>query len=99
MSQFISVIKRVFPVFLALVLGYLCKRRRIISPEGIEGLKKLSMSFALPATLFGVFFSARLFDRQSHLRRHHVCYDGSGAALPARACAASPNTAAPFSAT
>lgn len=58
MPQFISVIKIVFPVFLALVLGYLCKRRRIISPEGIEGLKKLSMSFALPATLFGVFFSA-----------------------------------------
>lgn len=58
MSKFLEVAGIVLPVLISFILGFVCRRRNIISPEGMEGLKKLALSFALPATLFGVFFNA-----------------------------------------
>jgi len=57
-SKTLEVAGIVLPVIISFALGWFCRGRKIISPEGMEGLKKLALSFALPATLFGIFFNA-----------------------------------------
>lgn len=43
-----------------LLVGMLCRRKNIISQEGINGLQALVMNITLPVTLFMTFFNARL---------------------------------------
>lgn len=57
MDRFYEVLPIIAPVFVALFLGYLSKRRNIISHEGIEGMKSLVMNFALPAVMIGAFYN------------------------------------------
>jgi len=51
MEQFFSVLPIVAPVFIALLIGYFSKRKRLVTPGGIEGMKALVMNFALPAAV------------------------------------------------
>ena len=38
------------------MLGYFSKRKGIVSPGGISGLKALVMNFSLPAVIIGAFY-------------------------------------------
>lgn len=55
MEQVISVVKTVLPVFVALGLGMLCRSRKLLSREGIDGLKKVVLDITLPAVLLNAF--------------------------------------------
>ncbi|MDL2236720.1 hypothetical protein LJC56_02665 [Christensenellaceae bacterium OttesenSCG-928-K19] len=57
MSDVFDVLVIVLPVVAALFLGYLSKRKQLLKPSGIDGLKALVMNFTLPATLFGAFYN------------------------------------------
>ncbi|MBC5649089.1 AEC family transporter [Christensenella tenuis] len=57
MEQFFSVLPIVAPVFIALLIGYFSKRKRLVTPGGIEGMKALVMNFALPAVIIGAFYT------------------------------------------
>lgn len=48
----------VVPIILLLFLGYLCKKKNIVSEEGIRGIKTLSINFLWPIVLFYAFFTA-----------------------------------------
>lgn len=54
----LSIIEMVFPVILAFLLGYLCKRKQIISAQGLEGIRSLVSRVLLPVVLFNAFFTA-----------------------------------------
>ena len=56
--MFIHVLETAVPVFAALFLGVLCRKKSILSREGIEALKKTAVDIALPAVLFSAFASA-----------------------------------------
>ena len=55
-----ELIKRIIPVFLIIFIGYLIKRKNIISDNGIKTLKTLIVTIFLPASLFFAFLDAEL---------------------------------------
>ena len=59
----ISIIEMVFPVILMFLLGYLCKRKQIISAQGLEGIRSLVSRVLLPVVLFNAFFTAEYSGR------------------------------------
>ncbi len=58
MQNTVSILKTVLPLILSLGIGYLSRKRAILTPEGIAGMKAFVMKFALPAMLFSLFFTA-----------------------------------------
>lgn len=56
MNKMIDVLQIVLPVLAAMALGYMAKRRQVVSKAGIEGLKTFVIRFTLPMVLFGVFY-------------------------------------------
>lgn len=58
METVLGVIKTALPVFLALALGVLCRRKQLLSREGIDTLKKVAVDIALPAVVIGAFATA-----------------------------------------
>ncbi len=63
------VLQTALPVFAALLLGVLCRKRHILSHEGVAALKKLVVDITLPFVLFRSFSNAQ--------------YDSSALILPA----------------
>ena len=39
-----------------LIIGIICREKKLIRPEGIEGLQALVMNFTLPISLFYTFY-------------------------------------------
>ena len=58
MTVFLSITRMVVPVLLMFLLGWFCHYRRIISAEGLKGIKDLVSSVLLPVVLFNAFFTA-----------------------------------------
>ena len=56
--MFIHVLYTALPVFAALLIGVLCRKKNILSREGIDALKKLAVDITLPAVLFSAFATA-----------------------------------------
>ena len=53
-----AVIESALPVFLALALGSLCRKKNFLDRAGIDALKKVVLNITLPAVLFGAFATA-----------------------------------------
>ena len=51
-------LQKVLPVFLVLMLGVMCRKRALLSREGINALKKVAVDIALPAVMFSAFATA-----------------------------------------
>ena len=58
MQNIVSILKIVLPLILSLGIGFFARKRAILTPEAIDGMKTFVMKFALPAMLFGLFFTA-----------------------------------------
>ena len=58
MSTIIVLLQKVLPVFLVLALGVLCRKRALISRDGVNALKKVAVDIALPAVMFSAFATA-----------------------------------------
>lgn len=58
MQNIVPILKIVLPLIVSLGIGFFARKRAILSPEAIEGMKTFVMKFALPAMLFGLFFTA-----------------------------------------
>ena len=54
----LSILEMVLPVILMFLLGWLCSRKKILSREGLAGIKTLVGSVLLPVVLFNAFFTA-----------------------------------------
>lgn len=54
----IHVLNTALPVFVALFLGILCRRRELLTRGGVDTLKKVAVDICLPAVLFSAFASA-----------------------------------------
>lgn len=53
-----DLLKVILPVIVMLLIGMLCREKKLISPEGIDGLQALVMNFTLPISLFYTFYRA-----------------------------------------
>ncbi|MBR6809814.1 MAG: hypothetical protein IKM64_05980 [Clostridia bacterium] len=63
METLLGVIKTALPVFLALGLGVLCRRKKLLSREGIDTLKKIAVDICLPAVVIGAFATAEYTEK------------------------------------
>jgi len=60
---FLSITRMVVPVLLMFLLGWFCHYRRIISAEGLKGIKDLVSGVLLPVVLFNAFFTAEYSEK------------------------------------
>ena len=58
MDKVISVLETALPVFLALAMGMLCRKKNFISRDGVDTLKKVIINLTLPFALFASFATA-----------------------------------------
>ena len=56
--MFLSITRMVLPVLIMFLLGWFCHYRKVISPQGLKGIKDLVSSVLLPVVLFNAFFTA-----------------------------------------
>lgn len=70
-----EVIRTILPVVLMLGIGMLCRRRNLISREGVNALKGVVVNIALPAVLLNAFATTRytLMDVAVPLMMFGVC--------------------------
>lgn len=54
----IHVLNTSLPVFAAPAIGILCRKKNILSREGVDALRKLAVDITLPAVLFSAFATA-----------------------------------------
>ena len=59
----VHILNTVLPVFAALFIGILCRKRNILSREGVAALRKLAVDITLPAVLFSAFATAEYTPR------------------------------------
>ena len=50
----------ILPVIIMLIIEIICREKKLIRPEGIEGLQALVMNFTLPISLFYTFYRASI---------------------------------------
>ena len=55
-----ELIKRIIPVFLIILVGYILRRKKVLSDDGIKTLKTLIVTVFLPSSLFFAFLDADL---------------------------------------
>ena len=65
MDHWIEVLKTVLPVAAMLGIGMACRVKKLISREGVNGLKQVVVNIALPAVLFHAFASTAYTPRDS----------------------------------
>lgn len=58
MDKLVAVLKTALPVFLALVMGMLCRKKKFLSRDGVDALKKVIINLTLPFALFSSFATA-----------------------------------------
>lgn len=58
MDKAITVAQVVVPIFVAILLGMLAKRKQLLTPEGIRGLQQFVMNFGLPCVVFNSCLTA-----------------------------------------
>ena len=51
-----SLLQVILPVIIMLIIGIICREKKLIRPEGIEGFQALVMNFTLPISLFYTFY-------------------------------------------
>lgn len=59
MSQAIDVLAIILPVFFTIGIGMLCRKIRLLSPEGIQALRKVAVNITLPAVSLAAFAEAK----------------------------------------
>lgn len=60
MDKVLTVLQIIVPIFAALFLGMLSKRKNLITPEGIQGFQQFVMNFGLPCVLFNSCLTANV---------------------------------------
>ncbi len=60
MERLFSVLQVIAPIFLAVFLGILARRRHLMQPEAVAGLQQFVMKFGLPCVVFQSCLTARM---------------------------------------
>ena len=64
MQTLTTILEKALPVFVMLLLGMLCRRKNIISREGIGAMKTFAVNITLPAVMLNAFATAQ-YTRES----------------------------------
>lgn len=58
-SPIATVFRTIFPVLVMLVIGMFCRRRELLSRDGVNSLKNVAVNITLPAVLLDAFATTR----------------------------------------
>ncbi len=58
MEKLITVAQVVAPIFTAIALGILARRKKLVSPQGVQGFQQFVMQFGLPCVVFNSCLTA-----------------------------------------
>ena len=58
MQTFTTVLEKALPVFVMLAIGMLCRKKRIITREGVDAMKTFAVNITLPAVMLSAFATA-----------------------------------------
>ena len=75
----LSVAEMVLPIMLLLAVGVFCRKKAILTPDGLAGIRSIVGNICLPVVLFNAFFTARY--SSAMLLTFAAVYLGFGAAL------------------
>ncbi len=64
MQTLTTILQKALPVFVMLLLGMLCRKKSIISREGISAMKTFAVNITLPAVMLSAFATAQ-YSRES----------------------------------
>lgn len=64
MTALITIAQKALPVFVMLALGMLCRKKSIISREGVSAMKTFAVNITLPAVMLSAFATAQ-YSRES----------------------------------
>jgi len=64
MQTLTTILQKALPVFVMLLLGMLCRKKNIISREGIGAMKTFAVNITLPAVMLSAFATAQ-YSRES----------------------------------
>jgi len=60
MDKAITVLQVIFPIFTAIVLGILARRKQLLTKDEIQGFQKFVMKFGLPCVVFNSCLTANI---------------------------------------
>ena len=60
MEKFITVAAVIAPIFAAVYLGMVARKKAIITPEGVQGLQQFVLNIALPCVIFNSVLTAKV---------------------------------------
>ncbi|HWQ97398.1 MAG TPA: AEC family transporter [Clostridia bacterium] len=60
MTQIIAILKTVLPVFVLLLIGHFARRWRILTQDGVDGLKSIVIKVMLPIVQFRAFLQVHI---------------------------------------
>lgn len=60
MEKFMTVVQVVAPIFAAILLGMLARKKSLISPEGVQGFQQFVMKIGLPCVIFNSCLTAEM---------------------------------------
>lgn len=60
MSKFLSVLQVVVPIFAAIILGFIAKKKSLVSAEGVRGMQQYVMSIGLPCIILNSCMTAKV---------------------------------------
>lgn len=60
MDKLISVLQVVVPIFAAITLGVIARKKQLLAPDGIQGLQQFVMNFGLPCIIFNSCLTANV---------------------------------------
>lgn len=60
MDKFISVLQVVAPIFAAITLGVIARKKQLLTPDGIQGLQQFVMNIGLPCVIFNSCLTANI---------------------------------------
>lgn len=60
MEQFMTVAQVIVPIFTAVILGMLAKKKQMLTPEEIQGLQNFVVKFGLPCVVFNSCVTAEI---------------------------------------
>ena len=55
MQTLTTILQKALPVFVMLLLGMLCRKKNIISREGVGAMKTFAVNITLPAVMLSAF--------------------------------------------
>ena len=60
MSKLLSVLQVVIPIFAAIILGFIAKKKKLVSAEGVRGMQQYVMNIGLPCIILNSCMTAKV---------------------------------------